>query len=137
LSEFRSQILNSQYFCGFTLLEVMIALSIVSIALMVILGSQSQGLSLANEARFNTTASLLAQEKMAEMEAVRERGELSSDSGDFGEAFPDYVWRLSVHDVSFEGVGRVSDRLRQIDLEITYVPDSRYQYRLRRYRFFP
>jgi len=137
MPDVKPQMLNLKSSCGFTLLEVMIALSVVSIALMAILGSQSQGLSLANESRFNTTASLLAQEKMAEMEAVRERGDLTSDSGDFGEAFPDYVWRLSVHDVSFEGVEKVSDRLKRIDLEITYVPDSRYEYRLRRYRFFP
>jgi general secretion pathway protein I len=121
---------------GFTLLEVMIALAVISIALMALLGSQSQGLSLANESRFNTTASLLAQGKMAEIEAIRDQRDLASDSGDFGEEFPDYAWQLSVHDVSFEGAGKFSDRLKRIDLEVSYVPDSRYRYQLRLYRFF-
>ena len=40
---------------GFTLLEVMIAVAIIAIALMAVLGSQTQGLSLAGESRFNRT----------------------------------------------------------------------------------
>ena len=122
---------------GFTLLEVMIAVAIIAIALMALLDSQSQGLSLANESRFNTTASLLAQGKMAEIEAITEKRNLVSDSGDFGDAFPDYAWQLSVQDVSFEGVDKISDHLKQIDLEVRYVPDAHYRYRLRLYRFFP
>jgi len=122
---------------GFTLLEVMIAVAIIAIALMALLDSQSQGLSLANESRFNTTASLLAQGKMAEIEAITEKPNLLSDSGDFGDDFPDYAWQLSVQDVSFEGVGKISDHLKRIDLEVRYTPNRRYQYQLRLYRFFP
>jgi len=122
---------------GFTLLEVMIAVAIIAIALMAVLGSQSQGLSLAGESRFNRTATLLAQEKMAEVEAVKTQGDLNSDSGDFGDEFPGYTWQLSVHDVLFEGAERLSDRLKQIDLEVLWGSDELYQYRLRLYRFFP
>ena len=122
---------------GFTLLEVMIAVAIIAIALMAVLGSQSQGLSLAGESRFNRTASLLAQEKMAEIEAVKDKRDLNSDSGDFGDEFPGYTWELSVHDVLFEGVERLSDRLKQIDLEVSWGSDELYRYRLRLYRFFP
>lgn len=122
---------------GFTLLEVMIAVAVMAIALMALLGSQSQGLSLANESRFNTTASLLAQGKMAEIEAITDQRNLASDSGDFGDDFPDYAWELSVSNVSFEGADTVSDRLKQIDLEVRYVPDTRYRCQLRLYRFFP
>jgi prepilin-type N-terminal cleavage/methylation domain-containing protein len=49
---------------GFTLLEVMVAMSIIAIALTAVLGSQSQSVSLASEAKFNTTAPLLAQSKI-------------------------------------------------------------------------
>ena len=122
---------------GFTLLEVMVAVAIIAIALMALLGSQSQGLSLANESRFNTTASLLAQGKMAEINAIKEQQDLVSDSGDFGDEFPDYTWQLSVDDVSFEGAEKVSDRLKRIDVEVSWGLDKRYQYRLRLYRFFP
>jgi len=122
---------------GFTLLEVMISVAIIAIALMAVLGSQSQGLSLAGESRFNRTATLLAQEKMAEVEAVKAQGNLNSGSGDFGDEFPGYTWQLSVHDVLFEGAERISDRLKQIDLEVFWGSDELYQYRLRLYRFFP
>ena len=71
--KFQVSSFNLQLSPGFTLLEVMIALAVISIALMALLGSQSQGLSLANESRFNTTASLLAQGKMAEIEAITDK----------------------------------------------------------------
>ena len=132
ISHFKSMGLH-----GFTLLEVMIALAVISIALLAVLSAQSQGVSLANESRFNTTASLLAQGKMAEIETVGDVGDLRRGSGDFGEAFPDYVWRLSVEDVSFGAAASVSNRLKRIDLEVGFVPDGRYRYQLRLYRFFP
>jgi len=122
---------------AFTLLEVMIAVAVIAVALMALLGSQSQGLSLANESRFNTTASLLAQAKMAEIEARSDQGDLVSGSGDFGEDFPGYAWDISVQNVSFTGVYQIADRLKKIDLEVYAVPNTRYRYRLRLYRYFP
>ena len=136
---FKFQISNFK-FCispGFTLLEVMIAVAIIAIALTAVLGSQSQGLSLAGESRFNRTAALLAQGKMAEIEAVKDQRDLNSDSGDFEDEFPGYTWQLSVHDVLFDGAEKLSDRLKQIDLKVSWGSDKRYQYRLRLYRFFP
>jgi len=122
---------------GFTLLEVMIAVAIIAIALMAVLGSQSQGLSLAGESRFNRAAALLAQGKMAEVEAVKDQRDLNSDSGDFGDEFPGYTWQLWVREVLFDGAEKITDRLKQIDLEISLGSDELYQYRLRLYRFFP
>ena len=139
LINLKLQILNFKFRLapGFTLLEVMIAVAIIAIALMAVLSSQSQGLSLAGESRFNRTASLLAQGKMAEIEAVKDRKDLNSDRGDFGDEFPGYTWQLSVRGVLFEGVGKLSDRLKQIDLEVIWGSDDLYRYRLRLYRFFP
>ena len=121
---------------GFTLLEVMIAIAIIAITLVAVFGLQSQSLSLANEAKFSTTAALLAQSKMAEIEAVNPE-DLASDSGDFGENFPNYHWNLTVSDVSFIGTDEVLDYLKRIDLSIFYGEHSQYQYRLRLYRFVP
>ena len=121
---------------GFTLLEVMIAIAIIAITLVAVFGSQSQSLSLANEAKFSTTAALLAQNKMAEFEAVNPE-DLTSDSGDFGENFPNYSWNLTVSDVSFLGADEVLDYLKRIDLSIFYGEHSQYQYSLRLYRFVP
>ena len=121
---------------GFTLLEVMIAMAIIAIALVAVFGSQSQSLSLANEAKFNTTAALLAQSKMAEVETL-DPGDLVSGSGDFGEDFPDYHWDLYVSDVEFAGAEEVSEHLKQIDLSLSYGEHGKYKYRLTLYRFVP
>jgi len=121
---------------GFTLLEVMIAMAIIAIALTAVLGSQSQSMSLASEARFNTTASLLAQAKMAELDQMPVR-ELMSDSGDFGEDFPGYSWQVSVSSVFLDVPGEVSDHLKRIDLTVSWGEDAVYQYRIRAFRFFP
>ena len=121
---------------GFTLLEVMVAMAIIAIALTAVLGSQSQSVSLASEAKFNTTAPLLAQSKIAEIE-VAEQDDLAGGSGDFGEDFPGYTWELSVEDIAFEEPENVSDLLKRIDLKVSWGEEKLYQYRLRLYRFFP
>lgn len=119
---------------GFTLLEVMFALAIIAATLVVVLGSQSQSLSLATETKFTTTAIFLAQHKIAEMEAGNPE-DLSADSGDFGEDFPGYRWEIEVSDVASVEPEEVSDYLSQLDLTVSWGEDSPYQYRIRLYRF--
>ena len=126
----------SNGFFGFTLLEVMVSLAIIAIALMAVLGSQSQGSSLANESRFNTTAVLLAQSKMAEME-TRSINDIGSDSGDFGEDFSGYVWDVSVRNLALEELSMVSEKVKQIDVKVSLKNDPQQQFSLRVYRFFP
>jgi len=121
---------------GFTLLEVMIAMAIIAIALVAVFGSQSQSLSLANEAKFSTTAALLAQSKMAEIETLNPK-DLVSGSGDFGEDFPDYHWDLYVSDIELAGAGEVSEHLKQMNLSLSYGEHGQYEYRLKLYRFVP
>jgi general secretion pathway protein I len=121
---------------GFTLLEVMIALAIIAITLVTLLASQSQSLSLASEAKLNTMAALLAQSKMAEIEAENPE-DLASDSGDFGEDFPNYHWNLTVSNPGFSGAEQALEYLKQIDLVISWDEQDQYQYRLRLYRFVP
>lgn len=91
---------------GFTLLEVMIALAILAITLVTVFQSQSQSISMAGNARFLTTASLLAQSKMAEMEAIGMKN-IKSEAGDFGRDFPDYTWRMTVKDMDIETVKKI------------------------------
>jgi general secretion pathway protein I len=120
---------------GFTLLEVMVAIALIAIALTAVLGSQSQSVSLAGEARFSTTAALLAQSKMAQIE-LQDPEDLTADSGDFDEDFPGYTWKLRVSNVMLDRPENVSDYLKQVDLTIVWGEDEKYQYALRVYRFF-
>lgn len=122
---------------GFTLLEVMVALAIIAIALTAVFGSQSQSLTLASEAKFSTTAALLAQSKMAEIEAQQGEDLTSDSGGDFGEEFPGYIWGLSLKDATFDEPEGVSDHLKQIDLTISWEENDDYVYRLRLYMFVP
>jgi general secretion pathway protein I len=61
---------------------------------------------MAGNARFLTTASLLAQSKMAEMEAIGMKN-IKSEAGDFGRDFPDYEWRMTVKEMDIETVKKI------------------------------
>jgi general secretion pathway protein I len=84
---------------GFTLIEVMVAMAILAIALVSIFQLQSQSISMATDSRFMTTAALLAQSKMVEVES---RSSLSNqiEGGDFGTDYPQYTWHLEISDTN-------------------------------------
>jgi len=116
------------YAKGFTLMEVMIAMAILAIALVTIFQSQSQSISMTGNSRFLTTASLLAQARMAEIEAL-DMKDVRTESGDFGNAFPDYAWRVEVKDTDF-------DVVKKIELTVTNsLLTVNNEYMLELYRF--
>lgn len=134
-----SRSLSSCRNSGFTLLEVMIAVSIMAIALTALLGSQSQSVSLANEAKFFTTASLLGKAKMAELELL-DPTQLRNDNGDFGDDFSGYQWEVELSDLSLEDFGDFGDfsnYLKRVDLTVFWGTEGRQQMRfsLRHYFF--
>jgi len=115
-------------FRGFTLLEVMIAMAILATTLVVVFQSQSQSVSMAGRARFETTASLLAQVIMSEIEAASPE-KVISDKGDFGDDFPDYSWQVYVTEAELES-------LKKIEVEIVNERmTSNNSFRLVLYRF--
>ena len=117
---------------GFTLLEVMVALAVMSIVLVSVYRMHSQSLTMNTAARFYTQAPLLAQSKMAAFETLSARG-FPEDSGDFGEQFPGYSWKASEKDVTSELLGTVAEDLKQIDITVSY-NDDQFSYNLRTYR---
>ena len=109
---------------GFTLLEVMIAIAIIAIAFSSLFGSQSTSLSLAAEAKFNTTAALLGQEKIAEYSSGI--GEFVNDEGDFGDAFPGFTWKAEVQDADLDAIDEVGELelpLKKLELTISWEED--------------
>jgi len=113
---------------GFTLLEVMIAMAILAITLVVVFQSQSQSISMAGSARLETTAALLAQSKMAEIEAANPKN-VASDSGNFGNDFSDYSWQVDVTETEFEQLKKFE--VKVVNEKMT----SNNSYRLALYRF--
>ncbi|MBI5038651.1 MAG: prepilin-type N-terminal cleavage/methylation domain-containing protein [Nitrospirae bacterium] len=97
---------------GFTLLEVMVALLIIATSFIVLLHSRNQSVIAADYARHMTIATLLATEKMGEMEqgGIDTTGE---DSGNFGEAYPEFLWRTIISDTPYEQV-------REVRVEISW-----------------
>jgi general secretion pathway protein I len=76
-------------------------MAILAIALVAVYQSQSQSISMAGSSHFLTTASLLAQGRMAEIDAADPR-EVVAGNGDFGDAFPDYQWQVEIGETEIE-----------------------------------
>ncbi len=123
---------NQEPACGFTLLEVMVSVAIMSIVLVGVYKLYSQSLAMNTETRFYTQAPMLAQSKLAEMETAAE-GEFADDSGDFGDKFPGYSWRIATDDVDIETLGEISQDLKKIDVTVSY-NENEFVYNLRTYR---
>jgi len=118
---------------GFTLLEIMVAVSIIAIVLVSVYKMQAQTISMNYAARFYATAPLLAQLKIAEVE-IENLGKSADDSGDFGDEFPGYRWNVVVDDIESELLGNIAENLKKIDVNISFNNDE-LTYRLRSYRF--
>jgi general secretion pathway protein I len=105
---------------GFTLLEVMVAVAIISIALVTLIGSQSRSISIASDIRFETDSSLLGKQKLTEL-TLSDPDWLMNDEGDFGDGYPSYSWRtefieLSEDDTSIAGSDGL---LKQVEITVT------------------
>ncbi|MBI9076444.1 MAG: prepilin-type N-terminal cleavage/methylation domain-containing protein [Desulfatibacillum sp.] len=118
---------------GFTLLEMIVSLLILGIALTTIFRLQSMSVMMASNIQFETTAPLLAQKKMAEY-MIKEAEDLASDSGDFGDDFPNYSWTATVEEMESEYLDTTAERLRVINISVSRTETS-YSYDIQTYRF--
>jgi type II secretion system protein I len=101
---------------GFTLLEVLISLLIIAIVLITCLRAQNQSIRLYTLSREMTIATILARQKMGEIEKeAKATGfpELGEEEGDFAEQFPGFTWKKAVSVTPFE-------EARRIDLSIVW-----------------
>ncbi|MBT8343073.1 MAG: prepilin-type N-terminal cleavage/methylation domain-containing protein [Desulfatitalea sp.] len=118
---------------GFTLIEVMVALVILTVTLTSIYKLQAGTVRMSTDARFYTMAPMLAQLKLAEIE--REGLEDAVGGADtFGDPYPGYAWSLQVEALETELIKSANYHLVRIDLTITY--NEALEYDLRTYRFY-
>lgn len=107
---------------GFTLLEIMVSLTLISIVFVSVFKLQSSTIHLAEYGKFQSTATLLARQAITMAERDLEQG--STLSGDFGEAFPGYQWQAQISDYpSFDATiipEKTAERLKRINIEIIY-----------------
>ncbi|MBT8350717.1 MAG: prepilin-type N-terminal cleavage/methylation domain-containing protein [Deltaproteobacteria bacterium] len=119
---------------GFTLLEIMVAISIIAIVLVTVYRMHAQTISMNVISRFNTVAPVLAKQILTQNE-TKTLDELADDSGDFGKEFTDYKWQVSVKEVESEALGEIAKDLKQIEVTVSLNEDEDV-YTLRSYRFF-
>ena len=95
---------------GFSLLEVMIALAIASIALVSLLSLGTRSIGVHERLQRMTQATLLAQHKMAETEVSVQSGNRGFDAekGSFAKPFEMYNWRLDYSDTLLPSVKMVT-----------------------------
>jgi general secretion pathway protein I len=88
---------------GFTLLEVMIALAIISIALISLLSLATSSINVNARLQKITQATLLAQEKMTDVEAKirKSNTEPPDEEGEFNEPFVEFRWRTVFEETPF------------------------------------
>lgn len=125
---------NLNYDFGFTLLEIMVAISIIAIVLVSVYRMQAQTITMNYYARFYATAPMLAQLKIAELE-TKFLEDLISDSGDFGEDHSGLRWDVVINDVESETLGSIAENLKRIDVTVSYNNDE-FTYDLRTYRIY-
>lgn len=101
-----SRYLRKKNNSGFTLLEVMVALLIIATSFIVLLHSRNQSVIAADYARHMTIATLLASEKMGEIDHG-ESLDAVEDAGNFGEEYPEYTWLTTVSDTAYEHVKEI------------------------------
>ena len=108
-------------------------MAIMAIVLVSVYRMYAQTLTMNTAARFYTQAPMLAQSKLAQIE-IDSSGITATDSGDFGDKFPGYTWRISAEEVASEALGEIAADLKRIDMTVVLNSDE-YIYNVRTYRF--
>ena len=121
---------------GFTLLEVMVSLSILAIVLVSIFKMQSQTILMGDTTKFYATAPMLAHQKLAEIDIFYDKNFLKNgNEGDFGDNFSGYRWSIFMEPAIPDMLGEFSEDFKRIDIKIS-LHDNEQTYHLRAYRFF-
>jgi general secretion pathway protein I len=92
---------------GFTLIEVMVALTVAVLALVAVMASISQMIDAGTAMRDRTYASWVAQNKIAELRLANVEPEVSETSGEVTFAGIEYGWTATVSETGVESLYRV------------------------------
>lgn len=102
---------------GFTLLEVLVAMAILSMVLVILLQNHGMSIRLSDRARKSSVAANLARDLMTDVE-IEGFPELGSEEGDFSELYPGlypgFTWQRQVNESIF------ADYIREVTVTVTY-----------------
>jgi general secretion pathway protein I len=115
---------------GFTLLEVMVSVAVISIVLVSIIRLQGQSILMNESSRFYSTAPFLALSKMSEIFA--DPVNAGSGAGDFDKEHPGYSWKIDVEPVNIDVIEGAKLELKKVDVVIEF-NEGQMKYSLRQY----
>lgn len=95
---------------GFTLLEVMVSLAIMAGVILTLLGSVNYHIGVVANERDNTTLTLLARSRIAELEQSPAKGE---GEGTFAPSHPELTWRSDLLPTDLPGLQKLVVRVRR------------------------
>lgn len=116
---------------GFTLLEVAVAIAILSIVLVAVLRMQGQTIGMNEAFRFYTLAPQLAAAKMNEMR-LDPGGYSSMERGDFGEDLDGFSWEAGLEDVTLTTDQDREMIFKRVDISVHYM-ENEFTYTARQY----
>lgn len=93
---------------GFTLLEVMVALAIMAGVILTVLGSVNYHLGIIAGERDSTALTLLARNRMAELEQAPAKGE-----GSFAPAHPELSWKAEILPADLPGLQKLIVKVKR------------------------
>lgn len=105
---------------GFTLIEIVVTLAILSLGLPVLLQSFSNAANYQRTSEDKTTVLYLLKTRMAEIE-LQGYPDIGEEEGEFGENSP-YRWRSEVHDLESD---EFEDGLRAVTVTITWLEQGK------------
>ncbi len=112
----------------------MVSISIIAIVFVAIYEMHFTTLSMTQSTQFSITAPALAQQKMAQFEQSSFE-DMAETSGNFGETYPGYRWKIIIDPVESEILGNIATDLKKIDLTI-FQPNEKATFSIRTYRLF-
>jgi prepilin-type N-terminal cleavage/methylation domain-containing protein len=115
---------------GFTLLEVMVSVAVISIVLVSIIRLQGQTILMNESSRFYSTAPFLAQFKMAQI--LADPLNAGSETGDFDKDHPGYAWNIDIESISIDVNEGAKIELKRADVVIEF-NEGQMKYTLRQY----
>ena len=102
---------------GFTLVEVLITMVMVVVGMVLLSQAFSAGLRAVSVSDRATQAQFLAEQKIADLE-ILSFANLQSDSGDFGDDYPEYSWQTEISNTDIEN-------LKQIILTVSWTQENK------------